>query len=165
MPTICIDCRYIGARPSGIGDVIQGLVDHAPSLAPDLRFVLLRNPARRERLSNADNVGEHVVGAGTNSPLSMWFLPEIAPLDGIDLFHATANVMPARLRTPVLTTVHDIMWLTHPDLCDTSPRSGVKRAFFAHGIRRAMARSKRIAAVSEVAGGAQSRFASELCIA
>ena len=149
MPTICIDCRYIGARPSGIGEVVQGLVDHAPRLAPDLRFVLLRNPARRERLSNADNVCEHVVAAGTNSPLSMWFLPEIAPLDGIDLFHATANVMPARLRAPVLTTVHDIMWLTHPELCDTSPWGGVKRAFFAHGIRRALARSTRIAAVSE----------------
>lgn len=148
MPAICIDCRYVGARPSGIAEVVQGLVDHAPGLAPDLDFVLLKNPARREPLSRAANVEERVVGAAANGPRTMWLLPESAPLGGVDLFHGTYNTMPARLKIPAVTTVHDIMWLTHPQWCDASHASALKRRFYGHGIRRALARSAHVAAVS-----------------
>ncbi|WP_108788356.1 glycosyltransferase [Erythrobacter sp. Alg231-14] len=148
IPTICIDCRYISDRPSGISQVIQGLIDHAPDLAPDLTFRLLKNARLKLPLSARSNVEEVIVQVGSNSPASMWFLPEIAPLLGADLYHATANTMPARLGMPCVTTVHDIMWLTNPEWCDSSPYGSIKRNFFGHGIRRAIAQSDRIATVS-----------------
>lgn len=148
IPTVCIDCRYIGTRPSGIGEVVRGLIDHAPALAPDLDFLLLRNPSLSTPLSEAGNVTEAVVRAGPNSPQTMWMLPEIAPLGGIDLFHGTYNTMPARMRVPVVTTVHDVMWLSDPGLCDASTLGWVKRQFYSHGLRRALARSTHIATVS-----------------
>ena len=148
IPTVCIDCRYIGSRPSGIGEVVRGLIDHAPALAPDLDFLLLRNASLNTPLSAASNVTEAVVRAGPNSPQTMWMLPEIAPLDGIDLFHGTYNTMPARLKVPVVTTVHDVMWLTDPALCDASTLGWLKRQFYSHGLRRALARSAHIATVS-----------------
>lgn len=129
--------------------MIRGLVDHAPSLAPDLDFVLLTNPAKRERLSKAPNVNEVPVSAAANGPVSMWFLPQFAELNGIDLFHATANTLPAGLEMPCVTTIHDIMWLQNPEWCDTSVLAPVKRWFFSHGIQRAFVRSARIATVSE----------------
>ena len=106
------------------------------------------------RLSNAPNVHEHCVGAGPNSPLSMWVLPEIAPLTGCDVFHATANILPARLPMKTVTSVHDIMWLDHPQWCDTSLAAPLKRAFYAHGIRRALSHSDRIAAISRATADA-----------
>lgn len=146
--TVCIDCRYIGARPSGIGEVVRGLVDHAPALAPDLHFLLLKSPDAVAPLSRAANVTEQVVPAKANSPATMWMLPEIADLAGVDLFHATYNTMPARLAMPVVTTVHDIMWLTHPHWCEPGVKRLIKEPFYAHGIRRALARSAHIATVS-----------------
>ena len=61
MTTICIDCRYIGRRYSGIAEVLRGLIDLMPLRAPDLDFLLLRNPAHPGPLSAAANVSEVVV--------------------------------------------------------------------------------------------------------
>lgn len=128
---------------------MQALVDHAPALAPDIDFHLLRSPARIEPLSRAANITEAEVRVGANSPAGMWLLPEFADMAHCDLFHAPSNILPARLSMKTLTTVHDVMWLTHPHWCDATALAPVKRRFFAHGIRRALSRSNRIATVSE----------------
>ena len=146
---ICIDARYLNGRPSGIGEVVQALTDHLPALAPDLHFLLLRHPAVREPLSTAPNVTERVVRAAANGPATMWWLPRATDLAGVDLFHAPANIQPAGLTTPCVTTVHDVMWLTHPHWAARPGwRGQVDRAFYAHGIRRALRRSARITTVS-----------------
>ena len=121
MPLICVDCRYVGPRPSGIATVVKGLIDHLPQLAADCDFLLLKNPATQGRLTSAENVREIVVNAAANGPATMWWLSQVVDLSQVDLFHATFNIMPAGLAMPCLTTVHDVMWLTHPELC----RSGL----------------------------------------
>lgn len=148
MPTICIDCRYVGPRPSGIGEVVRGLIDHLPALAPDFRFRLLRNPAHRGPLSEAANVSEQVVSQAANGPATMWWLPRVADLTGVDLFHATFNTLPAGLAMPRVVTVHDVMRLTHPRWCRTGIRGAVEAAFYGHGLRRAIRSADAIAAVS-----------------
>jgi len=148
MPTICIDCRYIGPRPSGIAEVVRGLIDHVPALAPDLRFLLLRHPAHRGRLSNAPNVAEQTVSQAANGPATMWWLPEVVDLAQVDVFHATFNIMPAGLTMPCLVTIHDIMRLTHPSWCRTGLRGAVERRFYGHGLRRAIRTADAIAAIS-----------------
>ncbi len=149
MPTICIDCRYANQRPSGIGELVENLAEHAPRLEPDLDFVLLRHPQRIAPLSDAPNVHEIIVSSPANGPGTMWLLPRIVDLSGIDLFHAPANILPAGLRMKTLTTVHDLMWLTHPDWCRTGLYGRIERAFYGHGMRRALKYSDRIATVSQ----------------
>ena len=149
MSLICIDCRYINRRPSGIGEMVTALIAHVPQLAPDLRFRLLVSPLAPFPLSAASNVEQIVVEAAPNGPGTMWWLPRIADLRGVDLFHATYNIMPAGLSMPCITTIHDLMWLERPDWCDDGPLSPVRRAFFRHGIERALERSAFIATVSE----------------
>lgn len=146
--TICIDCRYVRDRPSGIGEVVRGLIDFIPALAPDLRFMLLRHPSLDRPLSGASNVEERVVVQAANGPATMWWLPRVVDLSGIDLFHAPANIMPAQLPMPCLVTVHDVMWLTAPQLCTSRPRGLIDRAFYGHGIRRALRDAAAIATVS-----------------
>lgn len=154
MSSICIDCRYLGPKPSGIGKVVQALVRYLPEMAPDLRFVLLRQAGEPERLSDAPNVREVVVAAKPNSPGTMWWLPQLVDLSGIDLFHATFNIMPAGLTMPCVTTLHDVMWLTNPELCNPRFSALLERAFYRHGIRRALRRSVALATVSQASGDA-----------
>lgn len=149
MKNICVDCRYIGPRPSGIGKVQQALVDYLPGLAPELEFVFLKRPDAPARLSRADNARELVVHAAANSPTTMWWLPYKAPLKGVDLFHATFNIMPAGLAMPCVTTVHDIMWLTNPEWCKARFSRSLERRFYRHGISRALHRAEAITTVSE----------------
>lgn len=149
MTLICIDCRYISPRPSGIGKVQQALVDHLPVMAPDLEFLLLKRADAPEVLSAASNVREVVVKASANSPATMWWLPRIAPLSEVGLFHATFNIMPAGLRMPCVTTVHDIMWLANPQWCTGRLPHALERRFYGHGIRRALAKSAAITTVSD----------------
>lgn len=148
MPTICIDCRYISDRPSGIAEVVANLVKHAPPLSKDLNYLLLRNLARAAPLSEASNAREIAVPYAANGPVSMWLLPQLTDLSSADVFHAPANILPAGLKMKTLTTVHDVMWLTHPRWCNPSLYGRIEAAFYQHGIRRALSKSDRIAAVS-----------------
>lgn len=149
MPRVCIDCRYIGPRPSGIAKVVQALVDFIPGAAPDLDFLLLKHPQAPARLSSAENVQEVVVSAAANSPATMWWLARTVDLSRVDLFHATFNIMPAGLAMPCVTTIHDIMWLTNPAWCNARFSGIAERLFYQHGIRRALNRSAALLTVSQ----------------
>lgn len=151
---IAVDCRYLGPRPSGIGELVAALVRHLPELAPECEFTFLRNVLREEPLSNSANVRELEVRAPANGPVTLLHLPLAVDLAGIDLFHAPANILPGGLAMPAITTVHDVMWLTHPHWCNPAPWGRVERHFYGHGIRRALARSALVATVSEASRAA-----------
>jgi alpha-1,3-rhamnosyl/mannosyltransferase len=147
---IAIDCRYVRERPSGIGVYVQALVDRLPWLAPEWQWLLLRHPRSHGALSHTPNVREVVVPYEPGGPVTMWGLPHVVDLSGVDLFHATFNLAPARLPCPVVTTIHDIMWVEAPELCRVpGPWGYVETLFWRHGIARAIARSERILTVSE----------------
>lgn len=158
MMTICIDCRYVGPRPSGIAEVVRRLIEHLPVLAPDLRFMLLRNATHAGPLSDAPNVIEQVVHEAANGPATMWWLPEVVDLSRVDLFHATFNIMPAGLTMPCVVTIHDIMRLTHPTWCRTGIRGAVERVFYGHGLRRAIRHADAIAAISSFTADEIARY-------
>lgn len=147
---ICVDCRYIRERPSGIGAVVQALVDHLPRLAPDLHFFFLKHPKGPARLSLAPNVHERVVPEEANGPATLLWLPHVVDLRGVRLFHATFNILPAGLKMPTVATIHDVMWLKHPK-CTRSPGpwGHVETVFYQRGIRHALRRATRIAAISQ----------------
>lgn len=145
---IALDCRYLGPRPSGIGEGVAALVRHLPALAPDCEFTFLRHPQARAPLSNAGNVREISVNSPANGPITLLRLPLAVDLAGIDLFHAPANILPGGLAMPAITTIHDVMWLTHPQWCNPGTWGRIERAFYAHGITRALTRSAGIATVS-----------------
>src|SRR6218665_395534 len=148
MAVICVDCRYVGGSPSGIGEMVRGLIDHAPALMPDVGFMLLRHPDAVAPLNPASNVREVVVPYSPNGPASMWLLPRLVDLSAVDLFHAPSNILPAGLTMPCVTTIHDMMWLTNPEWCKQHAFKWLDRAFYAHGMRRAIRRSAAIATVS-----------------
>jgi glycosyltransferase involved in cell wall biosynthesis len=149
MHTIAIDCRYIRERASGIGAYVRALVDWLPELAPDVSWLFLRHPRAQGPLSTAPNVREVVVPYEPGGPVTMWALPDVVDLRSVDLFHATFNLAPARLPCPVVTTIHDLMWLDTPADCRVrGPWGFVETMFWQHGISRALKISERILTVS-----------------
>src|SRR5690606_16674046 len=112
------------------------------------------SPAHTGPLSRAANVREAVVPQAANGPATMWWLARVVDLTGVNLFHATFNIMPAGLTMPCVVTVHDLMWLTDPGLCAAGPPGRLKAMFHAHGIRRALNRAAAIATVSEASRAA-----------
>jgi len=149
IPIVCIDCRYIRNRPSGISVVVQELVNYAPILAPDLTFRLLKHPEAPARISIAPNVEETVLAHAANGPVTMWALPAVTSFRDVALYHGTFNIMPAGLKVPTVTTIHDTMWLDHPEWAASHGwRGRVDRLFYRHGIRRAIEQSSLIATVS-----------------
>jgi len=154
VPTIAIDCRYIVGprRPSGIGNYVQrGLIDWLPNLAPEIDWVFLRHPKAPGRLSTASNVREQVVDAEASGPATMWAMPLIADLRGVDLYHGPFNIHPAGLKVPkVVTTVHDLMWVAWPQICRQPGAWGYVETFYwGHGMKRALAKSDLLLTVSE----------------
>jgi glycosyltransferase involved in cell wall biosynthesis len=144
-----IDCRYFNAKPSGIGETVAALVKYLPDLAPEIDFLFFRHPECREPLSSARNVREITVSSPANGPATLLRLPGTVDLTGLDLFHAPANIHPGGLTIPCVTTIHDIMWLTHPKWCNPAWWGKVEQRFYGHGMRRALSRSAAIATVSE----------------
>jgi glycosyltransferase involved in cell wall biosynthesis len=149
-PLVCIDCRYIRERPSGIGAVVQGIIERLPELAPDLRFLLLKHELAPSPLSKSSNVEELTVPYEANGPMTLLFLSRVVDLKQIDLFHATFNILPRGLRVPSVVTVHDLMWLTHPAWARTGGLWGhVETVFYRAGIEHALREATRIVAVSQ----------------
>jgi glycosyltransferase involved in cell wall biosynthesis len=147
--TVCIDCRYIRERPSGIGPIVQAIVDHVPRSAPDLDFLLLKHPKAPDRLCASPNVSELVVPHEANGPATLFLLPRVVDLRSVDLFHCPFNILPHGLRMPTVVTVCDVMWLKTPqDARSPGPWGMVEQAFYQHGTWRSLRHATRIIAIS-----------------
>jgi len=148
--TVCIDCRYIRERPSGITTLVQALVDHLPTMAPDLHFLFMKHPKGPERLSSEPNVSECIVPEEANGPATMFWLPRIVNLRRVDLYHNTFNVMPYFMTIPTVVTITDVMQIKHPSWAKGPDLWGwVEVGYKWHGLYRAMAHATRITTISE----------------
>jgi glycosyltransferase involved in cell wall biosynthesis len=65
-------------------------------------------------------------------------LPRLADRLGIDVIHCPHYTMPLRTRIPVVTTLHDATFFTHPEV-----HQPVKRAFFRSWTRASLRRAAR----------------------
>lgn len=146
---ICIDCRYIRERPSGISVWLIELISRLPALLPKERFLLLRHP-KAKPLNAAPNVQEVVVGWEANGPATMWMLPRLVNLSNVELYYSPSNILPAGLGMATVVTVCDVMWIKHPSWARTSWLWGqVETGFYRHGIWRALNQATRLCTISE----------------
>jgi glycosyltransferase involved in cell wall biosynthesis len=148
--TLCIDARYLRERPSGIATYVRALVDHVPAMCPDLELLLLKHPKGPARLSSAPNVREVTVRTEVNGPATLLWLPRVVDLRGVDLFHATFNILPRGLTMKSLVTLHDVLWLEHAEWSRAPGLFGhVETLFYRAGIRHALRAATRLVTVSE----------------
>ncbi len=147
---ISIDARYIRERPSGIGAYVQALITELPNMAPDDRFHLWVDPRAQRPLSTATNVFETTVKAAANGVQTLLWPSMLAPLGDVDVLHAPFNILGRGIDCTKVTTIHDLMWVLQPELCEAvTVATPLSKAFYKNGIERALRESTRIHAISQ----------------
>jgi len=134
---IGIDIAKALGRPDGIGSYTAGLV--RALMAADRE-----NAYRLYPLVEAASP-EEFARRFPEAPPNFAFRCERRPAPGeVDVFHATAYGVPADLAAPLVFTVHDLSFLTHPH-CHTLDN----RIHCLTGLARGLARGAKLLAVSQ----------------
>lgn len=143
-----IDARYVRSRPSGIGNCVAALIERMPALAPEAAFRLWTHPERPEPVV-APNVTSRIVPAvadGLGTLLRPASLDELTPSD---VMHFPFSLLGRGLPCPAVVTMHDLMWLEHPEKVDARPLLNRARAsFYQVGMLTALRHATRLIAVS-----------------
>ena len=140
---IFVDCRSVVAYPTGLLAYQRSLARHLPDIAPDEHFVWLRHVDAPGRLSYRPNTHEVFISGDPESPFAPRNLHKRLDLRGGQLLHATGGLFPANLDIPVVTTVHDVVWLTNPQWLR---RRGVRGHLTANVCRKYVADALRFSA-------------------
>jgi len=119
-------------------------------MCPDWEFLFLKHPNGPARLSLRDNTRDVVVPQEANGPATLFYLPRVVDLRGVNLFHATFNILPAGLSMPTVVTLCDVMWMKYPHWArSTGPWGFVETLFYQRGIKQTLKHASRIAAISD----------------
>lgn len=143
-----LDARH-AAQPGGFATYLRAIgsrLAHHTRADEQLRFWLTPSC---EPLASGDGVTHHRVRAARSGLINLLLSGRFDALRRDDVFHAPANVLPYALPCRTVVTVHDILWLTHPQWCQpnrwTRP---ISRAYYSTGIWHALHAADRIITVS-----------------
>ena len=141
-------------RNAGISRTIYTLLDGLAALNTQQDYTVFVNQA--EAAAAATSSPGHAahmrllpVARATSQPVQriaweQFALPDVLRTLGVNVFHAPANVLPARLPCPSVVTVHDLAFLRYPQFFRRSRRL-YQRWFTA----RSVARATQVVAISE----------------
>ncbi len=147
---VSIDCRYVRERPSGIGNYVQALLDRIPALAPDDSFQLWASPKLDRSLSASPNVTQVEVSAQANNIPTLAWPQRLVDLHGVNVLHAPFNILGRGYSCATVVTIHDLMWLLEPKLCEASWwRRLYQVPFYRAGLLGALQGATRIVAISK----------------
>lgn len=139
---VVIDGRNLG--PTGIGRYTLELLRELARQHPQIIWYLLTLPKYAvevdKELLARPNVAVKITASGYYSLAEQWRLAGEIDALGADLFHATNFNVPRGLKTPLLTTVHDLTLLTHPG----RQMWPGKRWLYERVLRRALRQSRRL---------------------
>jgi glycosyltransferase involved in cell wall biosynthesis len=120
---VCLDIRYLNAKPTGVGRYIKNMTEHLLRMpSPQLRYFLLGCPENFKNINADPNVYTPLLSPyppEKHPQADWWFNTGFLSLlqkQGVDLFHSTAISVP--LRKPpfkYLCTIHDLVGFYFPD--------------------------------------------------
>jgi glycosyltransferase involved in cell wall biosynthesis len=110
-----IDIRELErGRMTGIGRYLRNFITYASQARPDYEFFLYGNQHTDPSLEN-DNIVVCIVAEGRTFWWDQVILPELARKDRIDVFLSPYVKGPGRVDCPLVTTIHDLMFLVYPE--------------------------------------------------
>src|SRR5205085_9361403 len=113
---IGIDARELCGQPTGVGRYLSGLLAEwsRDELARRHEFVLYAHRPLDLSLDGRRFSMREIGGAGR-----LWWeqqqLPRVARRDHLDAFFAPGYTAPLLLRCPLVVTIHDVSFSTHPE--------------------------------------------------
>ena len=126
---VLVDATAVPQNRGGVGRYVDQLLPALDALGADLAIVCQRRDAEHygKIVPSADVVA--APEAVTRRPVRLAWeqtgLPRLAERVGADVLHCPHYTMPLRSRVPVVTTLHDATFFTHPEV-----HQPVKRTFF-----------------------------------
>lgn len=128
-PRVLVDATAVPADRGGVGRYVDQLMPALAEIGADLAVVCQRRDEAcyRELLPGA-RVVVAPEGVGRRPVRLAWEqvgLPRLAREVGADVLHCPHYTMPLAAGLPVVTTLHDATFFTHPEV-----HQPVKRAFF-----------------------------------
>lgn len=143
-----VDARYVGPRPSGIGEYVRALGSRLPNLAPEANLHFWVRPAAAP-FARGERVSYETVGAPPAGLATLLAPRLLGTLTPEDVFHAPANILGFGVPCPAIVTVHDLMWLENVEWCQPRPwLRPISRRYYGTGIRRALRAAARVLTVS-----------------
>ena len=134
---IGIDVDKTLGRPDGIANYAAGLVAGLMEIDRESEYLLYALGERRSAAEFQRRFPE--------APDNFVFRERVAPAaDGLDVFHVTMHRLPAGLRAPMLFTLYDLSFVTHPETHTLE-----NRLLCLTALARAAAGGARLQAISE----------------
>ncbi|MBE3071900.1 MAG: glycosyltransferase family 4 protein [Acidobacteria bacterium] len=147
---IALDARYVNGRGSGIGSYTSNLIRALVDEDRTVELLLVRGAGHAPTISDGPRVREVRFPFPANSPFTRLWLGAVLRRHAFDVFHAPFAVIPAGVRTPVVATVHDVMWMVNPRFISHSRLArAVGGMFHRASLRATMARADRVLTVSK----------------
>jgi glycosyltransferase involved in cell wall biosynthesis len=147
-PRILVDATAVPADRGGVGRYVDQLVPALVARGADLVVVCqVRDLEHYRKLAPSARVVAAPEAAARRPGRLLWEqtgLPQLAERVGADVLHCPHYTMPLRSRVPVVTTLHDATFFTHPEV-----HQPVKRMFFRAWTRASLRRAARCVVPSE----------------
>jgi len=155
---ILLDATAIPADRGGVGRYVDDLLPALARQGVDVAVVCQPRDAEAvgALVPTADVVvaPARVAGRGPRLVWEQTSLARVARTVRADVLHSPHYTMPRRSGVPVVVTLHDATFFSHPDL-----HSRVKREFFTRAIRTAVREAASLVVPSEATGREVRRFA------
>lgn len=147
-PRVLVDATAVPADRGGVGRYVDQLLPALAELGADLAVVCQRRDEAfyRELLPGARVVAapERIQGRPARLAWEQTGLPRVAREVGAAVLHCPHYTMPLVAGVPVVTTLHDATFFTHPEV-----HQRVKRAFFRTWTTASLRRARRCVVPSQ----------------
>ena len=136
---IAIDCRMINS--SGIGTYLSGILPYL--LKEKHKFLLIGSKEKLIKYNEMNNVEVLDCDIKIFSLKEFLFFP-IKKINNCDIFYSPFFNIPGKIKIPIYTTIHDVIFIDMPELI-SKPGYLIRKYFY----KRAYRLSKKIFTVSE----------------
>ena len=147
-PRVLVDASAVPADRGGVGRYVDGLLAALCGASADVSVVCQRSDAERyRRLLPSVEVHAGPAAIAHRPARLAWEqtgLPLLAENLDVDVVHSPYYTMPMHSPVPVAVTIHDVTWITEPQLHGTARAGGYRAA-----IRTALRCAARILVPSE----------------
>jgi glycosyltransferase involved in cell wall biosynthesis len=150
--TVLFDGRALdGGSITGIGRYSVQCIETCLEIDPSIDFSMIMRPGVDCPFEDHPRVRTQVFPASANSWLDQAFMRYVLDLEGIDLYHGPANVLPWQgLPVPAVMTLHDLLWVRNENLqTDIWWRDKLTGAFYRVFVPRAVEQADHILTVTQ----------------
>jgi glycosyltransferase involved in cell wall biosynthesis len=154
---LLVDATAIPADRGGVGRYVESLLPALADLGVDLSVVCQERDASALAATVPSARVVVAPAAVERRPVRLAWeqtgLPVLVERLGVDVLHSPHYTMPVLHRTPVVVTLHDATFFSHPDV-----HGAVKGRFFRAATRTAVRRAAALVVPSEATGSEVRRY-------